>query len=162
MGAGIAQLVACRGIPVVLNDISQTVLDRAMRKIKDGIARLVGKDQMSQEEADKTLSRVSTSTDLGGLGGADFVVEAVVEDEVLKNKLFAALDQQLSEEAILASNTSSISLTRLAAATNRPSKVKTRGSEKKTDTWIHPFTVALLFAPEYRSNLPRFSANDGQ
>lgn len=126
MGGGIAQLVACRGIPVVLNDISEAALGRAMDNIRNGIERLVRKDQMSRSEGEEALGRVSVSTDLGCLAAADFVVEAAVEEEGLKRKLFAAVDEKLQEGAILASNTSSISLTRLATCTCRPSKVRVK------------------------------------
>jgi 3-hydroxybutyryl-CoA dehydrogenase len=123
MGHGIAQVAAQSGYEVVLVDAVPEALERGKAQIAKGYERLVGKGKLSAEDRDQALSRLSTGGDLGALERADLVVEAVVERLEVKQKVLAELDRVCQPAAILASNTSSISITRLAAATKRPEKV---------------------------------------
>ena len=123
MGNGIAQVFAQRGHSVILRDLDPTILDRARKRIEATLARLVEKEQISGADKDAALARIRCVTDLGALGPADFVIEAVVEDRAVKTEVFKQLDRICKPETILASNTSSISITKLGAATSRPEKV---------------------------------------
>lgn len=119
MGAGIAQVAAMSGYDVVLTDISQAQLDRAMAGMEKSLKKLVAKERLSAADKEATLARLSLGTEMSAHSGSDIVVEAVTEHEPLKIQLLTQLDAVLGPEAILASNTSSISITRLAAATER-------------------------------------------
>ncbi len=123
MGAGIAQVAAMSGLNVTLVDITDEAVARGTATIAKSMERLVRKERISQADADAALARVSTSTSRSALANAGLVVEAVPEIEDLKKEIFADLDQICGPDTILASNTSSISITRLAAATSRPEKV---------------------------------------
>jgi len=111
------------GFSVRLIDIAQPMLDRARQSIEKSLAKLVEKGKLTAEDRDETLGRLSTSTAIDRLGEADYVVEAIVEDAEAKRTLFTSLDAFVKPEVILASNTSSISITVLGAATKRPDKV---------------------------------------
>ena len=119
MGAGIAQVAAMSGYDVILTDISEAQIERARAGIDKSLSKLVAKERITAEAKDAALGRLSLGTDMGAHRGADLVVEAVTENEPLKLKLLAELDGLMHEDAILASNTSSISITRLAAHTGR-------------------------------------------
>jgi 3-hydroxybutyryl-CoA dehydrogenase len=123
MGHGIAQVAAGSGFETVLVDVVPEALERGVERIEKGLARLVEKDKMSAEERDAALSRLSAGGDLAAAEGADLAVEAVVERLEVKERVLADLDRVLPAGAILATNTSSISITRLAAATGRPDRV---------------------------------------
>jgi len=123
MGHGIAQVSAQSGYEVVLVDAAPEALERGRSQIAKGFERLVGKGKLSPEDRDQALARLSTGGDLAALETADLVVEAVVERLEVKQKVLAELDRICPPNAILASNTSSISITRLAGATGRPDKV---------------------------------------
>jgi 3-hydroxybutyryl-CoA dehydrogenase len=123
MGHGIAQVAAHCGYDVVLVDAVPAALERGRAQIGKGLERLVSKGKLAPEDRDRALARLTTGDDLGALAGADLVVEAVVEKLEVKAQVLSALDGLCSPHAILASNTSSISITRLAAATGRPEKV---------------------------------------
>jgi 3-hydroxybutyryl-CoA dehydrogenase len=123
MGNGIAQVFAQAGLKVRLVDISQPVLDRAIRTIERSLAKFVEKGKTTAVERDAALQRLSTTSQLDLLADADCVIEAIVEDPEAKGALFTSLDALTRPEAVLASNTSSISITRLAAATRRPDRV---------------------------------------
>jgi len=123
MGHGIAQVAAQSGYRVVLVDAVAEALERGRAQIGKGLERLVSKGKLSAEDRDGALGRVSTGGDLSALAGVDLAVEAVVEKLEVKQKVLAELDRVCPPHAILASNTSSISITRLAAATSRPEKV---------------------------------------
>jgi len=123
MGHGIAQVAAQQGCDVVLVDAVPAALERGRSQIGKGLERLVTKGKLAPEERDQALARLSTGGDLGALAGADLVVEAVVEKLEVKAKVLAELDGLCPPDAILASNTSSISITKLAGATRRPEKV---------------------------------------
>ena len=123
MGNGIAHVASASGFQVVLVDLEEPFLRKARDTIARNFEREVAKGKRTAADRDAALSRLSTTTDIGRLSQADVVVEAVVEDEGIKRKLFRALDAVCAPEAILASNTSSISITRLAAVTDRPDRV---------------------------------------
>ena len=122
MGAGIAQVFAQAGYEVSLNDIGQEQLDTAMEKVAWGFGRMVEKDQMTAAERDAALARITPTLELTALGPLDLIIECATEDETVKHKIFATLAPHLGEQTILTSNTSSISITRLASATDRPGR----------------------------------------
>ena len=122
MGNGIAHAAAAAGFDVVLTDLETRFLDNARAAIGKNLDREVAKGKRSADEKDAALARVSTATGLERLSAADLVIEAIVEDEAAKRDLFRRLDGICPEPTILASNTSSISITRLAAATGRPDR----------------------------------------
>lgn len=123
MGNGIAQACAVVGIPVVMTDIAQAMVDRGLKTIDGSLERLVKKEKLTAEAKARAMGLVKTSTDTAALKDCDLIVEAATENLELKLKLFASLDALAKPDAIIASNTSSISITRLAAATKRPDKV---------------------------------------
>ena len=122
MGVGIAQTVAAGGYRVKLFDVNPERLPLALGEISAHLARQVGKHRMDQAQADAALGRVAIVESLADAGQADLVIEAAVEDEATKKALYAQLTPLLASNAIVASNTSSISITRLAAATDRPDR----------------------------------------
>lgn len=122
MGNGIAHVFAQSGFQVVLQDLSEEFLQRGLKTIDKNLQRGVDKGKFSAEEKQATLDRIHGSTDLNALADCDLVVEAIVEKLEVKTELFQKLDALLKEGAIIASNTSSISITKLAAATNRPER----------------------------------------
>ena len=123
MGRGIAQVSAAAGLQVRLLDLNQDALDKAMTALDEDLARLVDKGLMEASAAKAIIDSVLPTTQMEDLADCDFVVEAATENQELKQRIFAALDRQLKPAAILASNTSSISLTKLAGVTNRPERV---------------------------------------
>src|SRR5438046_2995365 len=123
MGNGIAQVAARAGFEVVLRDVAQEFLARGMKAIEKSLQRDVDKERLSGDEKQAIIERIKTTTDLGSLNEAFIVVEAVTEDLSVKAEVFRALDQITKADAILASNTSSISITKLGAATRKPDKV---------------------------------------
>jgi 3-hydroxybutyryl-CoA dehydrogenase len=123
MGSGIAQVFAQAGYQVRLVDLSQPVLQKADDSIRASLARLVEKGRLTAGDRDATLERLSLDEHLEPLGSADYIVEAILEDVRAKQKLFAALDDLAKPETVLASNTSSISITLLGASTKRPDRV---------------------------------------
>jgi 3-hydroxybutyryl-CoA dehydrogenase len=123
MGNGIAQVFAQHGHDVVLRDLDGAILERALGAIEKSLGKLTEKGKLSPEQRDAARGRIRTSTDLAAVAGAELVVEAIVENEKVKADTFRALDSLAAPEAILASNTSSISITTLGAATKRPEKV---------------------------------------
>jgi 3-hydroxybutyryl-CoA dehydrogenase len=123
MGAGIAQVAAMAGLPTVMVDVVPAALERGVAGIGKSLERLVAKGKLTAEASAEAKSRLSPAATLVALAGADLVVEAVVERFEVKRQVFAELDRLLPEGAVLASNTSSISITRLAAQTRRPERV---------------------------------------
>ena len=123
MGNGIAQVAASAGYEVLMVDIKQEFVDRGMATIQKSLSKLVSKERMSQSDADNTLARISTTTDRSECADVDLVVEAVPEVLDLKTSIFSELDEICKPECILASNTSSISISTIANSTNRPDKV---------------------------------------
>ena len=123
MGAGIAQVASCSGLPVVIIDIEQKYIDKGIGTIKKSLSKIVSKERMTQEEADVAMSLISTSVSRQAAFDADLVIEAIPEVTSLKISAFKELDDICNETAILATNTSSISINELAANTNRPDRV---------------------------------------
>jgi 3-hydroxybutyryl-CoA dehydrogenase len=123
MGNGIAHVCARAGFHVVLVDVEQGWLDRGLKTIEANLAREVAKGKLSEAEAKAALARVQPTLNRGGLVGCEVVIEAATERFAVKAELFRELDRLMPPEAILASNTSSISITKLAAQTSRPAQV---------------------------------------
>ncbi len=123
MGSGIAQVAAMSGFQVTLQDISSDALQRGKGSIEHSLSRLVAKDKLSEAAAADALGRIATTTTLDGFAEAQLVVEAATENEPLKHKIFRDLSEAVPEETILATNTSSISVTGIAAVTRRPDRV---------------------------------------
>ena len=123
MGNGIAQVFAQAGFGVRLVDVAQPMLDRARKAIEKSLDKFVEKGKLTAPDRDAVLGRVATATSVDDLGSADYVIEAIVENADTKRALFTSLDAVTRPEVILASNTSSISITLLGAATKRPDKV---------------------------------------
>ena len=123
MGSGIAHVFARSGFEVLLCDLEQRFLDRAVERIRANLGREAAKGKLAAEAVESALALIQTTTDRAALAAAQFAVEAASERFELKAELFRSLDQILPREAILASNTSSISITKLAAQTARPSQV---------------------------------------
>ncbi len=122
MGNGIAHVVALGGYDVLLNDISEEQLEKALATIRHNLSRQVARNKITEEEAEAALGRIKPVSSLSDFKDADLVIEAATEDEEIKRKIFAELCPHLKPEAMLATNTSSISITRLAAATDRPER----------------------------------------
>jgi 3-hydroxybutyryl-CoA dehydrogenase len=121
MGGGIAQVAASTGFGVLLHDVGREYLDRGLKTIDKSVSKLIEKGKLTGDKG-AILGRIKTTTALEDFRGADFVVEAVFEDFEVKKKVLTALDKILAPEVILTSNTSSISITKLAALTSRPGK----------------------------------------
>jgi 3-hydroxybutyryl-CoA dehydrogenase len=121
MGSGIAQVAAQAGLAVHLADVEQEMVERGLETIKKNLSRSVEKERISQDEMDEAMGRIESGTEYAS--DADLAIEAVPETIEVKAEVFSALDEQLKDEAILASNTSSISITELAAHTSRPEKL---------------------------------------
>ncbi|HKO02246.1 MAG TPA: 3-hydroxyacyl-CoA dehydrogenase NAD-binding domain-containing protein, partial [Thermoanaerobaculia bacterium] len=123
MGNGIAHTGATSGLSVTLIDVEKPILERAMSTISANLQRGVDKGRVSADEKRAALERIRTTTDMQPIAGADIVIEAIIENLAAKSGLFEKLDRLTKPECILASNTSSISITKIAAATRRPDKV---------------------------------------
>jgi 3-hydroxybutyryl-CoA dehydrogenase len=123
MGSGIAQVAAVNGWDVVLRDVTDEALDRARVAVEKSTAKLVAKGSLADSDRDIALGRITTTTDLAAAADADLVVEAVFEQVEVKREVFAELDRICREDAVLASNTSAIPITNIAAATGRPESV---------------------------------------
>ena len=120
MGNGIAHVIALTGYEVILNDLSKEKVDKALETIDRNLTRQVASGKITEEEKIQALSRISYAETFQGFADADLVIEAATEDETVKRKIFVSLCPFLKPGAIVATNTSSISITRLAAATDRP------------------------------------------
>lgn len=123
MGSGIVQILAQSGYTVVMKDIQKEALDKGMKYIEKNFAKAVEKGKMTEEDMKASLARIIPSQDDEPLKDADLVIEAATENMELKKKIFAGLDAVMKPDAILATNTSSLSITEMAAATSRPDKV---------------------------------------
>ncbi|OVE80431.1 3-hydroxybutyryl-CoA dehydrogenase [bacterium J17] len=123
MGAGIAQVIASKGINVKLYDNSSEALKKGLTGIDKRLGRLVDKEKISEEQKSSALALLGSATKLEEISDVDLVVEAIIENTEIKLELFKQLDQICNEKTILATNTSSISITKIAGATNRPEKV---------------------------------------
>ncbi len=123
MGAGIMQVCAMAGYNVVQRSRRQTSVDGGRATVEKNLSKLVAKEKISQEDMDAAMARISGSTDISIIKEADFVIEAATEDMEAKKALFKELDELCKPEAIIATNTSALSITEIAAATNRPDKI---------------------------------------
>ena len=177
MGNGIAQAFAVAGYPVVMTDVAQPALDRGLKTVDSSLERLVKKEKMAAADKATVLSRIRTGLDLGALAEADLIVEAATENLPLKLDIFARLDAAAKPGAIIASNTSSISITKLAAATKRPDRVigmhffnpvpvmalveLIRGLQTSEDTYaaVEAATKAVGKSPVQVKNSPGFVVN---
>jgi 3-hydroxybutyryl-CoA dehydrogenase len=122
MGNGIAQVFAHAGLDVLLNDISEDALTQGVSTIEANLRKLTDKGRIAENDAIDTLARIATTNTLEALSEADLIIEAATENEAIKTDIFDALMPHIRPDTIIASNTSSISITRLAAATDRPEK----------------------------------------
>jgi 3-hydroxybutyryl-CoA dehydrogenase len=177
MGNGIAHVCAVAGYPVVLNDISEAQLAKAMTVIEGNLTRQVARGKISEEARDTALALIQTSTDLKALGDVDLVIEAATEEESLKKKIFQAVCPVLRPDALIATNTSSISVTRLAASTDRPERfmgmhfmnpvpvmqlvelIRGIATEETTFREIRELTIKLGKSPANAEDFPAFIVN---
>jgi len=123
MGHGIAQVAATAGYEVVMRDVEAAFVDEGLAAIESSLDRLVDREQLTREAADEARERVTGTTELADFAGAEFAVEAVIEEMDVKREVFAELDDLLDERVPLATNTSTLSITTIAAATGRPDRV---------------------------------------
>lgn len=123
MGSGIAQVCAQAGYTVLLNDLKPEFVERGLGVIKKNLSRQVEKERMTAQQMEEVLSNLTASTDLNDAANVDLIIEAAVENMEIKTKIFSQLDEIAPAHAILASNTSSLPITEIAAATKRPEKV---------------------------------------
>jgi len=176
MGTGIAQVAAASGFEVVLNDTAEELLQQSMKAVDKSLTKLSEKGKI-EEDKDKILSRIKTSTQLADIGEVDFVVEAVFEDFEVKKKLLLELDKLLDPAVIITSNTSSISITRLAALTSRAEKfmgmhfmnpvplmalvelIKGMATSKETFEEVKSLTEKMGKVPVEANDFPGFISN---
>jgi len=123
MGAGIAEVVARAGIDVTVHEISPDAAEAALQRVEGSLARAVDRGKLDASDKVGVTDKITYTTELDDLASCDLVIEAITEDENLKKEMFADIDRIVAADAILASNTSSIPITRLAAATSRPDRV---------------------------------------
>lgn len=177
MGNGIAQVAARAGYSVVLRDVNDEFLQRGMAAVDKSLQRDVDKQRLPEEEKRAITNRIRTATEMSALSEADLVVEAVTEDLKVKTDVFRQLDELTRPEAILASNTSSISITKLGAATRRPDRVIgmhfmnpvpvmklveiIRGIATSDQTYneVHALTLKLEKTPLECNDMPGFVSN---
>lgn len=177
MGSGIAQVAAVSGLQVILNDIKEEFVQKGLASIAKILARNVEKGKMSAPEKETVLGRIKTSVDLKDMASADFVVEAATENEHIKFQIFRELDSICSPGVILASNTSSIPIVRIAAQTKRPAEVVgmhfmnpvpvmklvevIRGLATSDETFQTTWDLAIRFGktPALANDYPGFIAN---
>jgi 3-hydroxybutyryl-CoA dehydrogenase len=177
MGNGIAQVAAMSGMHVIMNDISEEFVQKGLATITKILTRSVGKGKMTETEKESILGRISTSTDLKDMAAADFVVEAATENETLKFKIFKDLDKICPPSTILATNTSSIPIGRIASQTQRPEKIIgmhfmnpvpvmklveiIRGLATSDETFKSTWDLSLKFGktPAEANDFPGFVAN---
>jgi len=123
MGSGIAQVAATNGYDVVMRDVETEYVESGFDTIEDSLDRFVSKEKLSESEAEATLDRITGTTDLDDLADCDVVVEAAVEDMDIKQDIFADLDEVVPDDVVLATNTSTLSITTIASATGREDEV---------------------------------------
>jgi len=123
MGSGITQVFATAGIPVLMVDVKQDFVDRGIQAIRKNLERSVTKNRITDAEKEEILGRITTSIEMADGSDVDFAIEVVTEKEEIKKEVFRKLDELLKKEAIIASNTSTISITKLGGVTNRPDRV---------------------------------------
>lgn len=123
MGSGVANLAAMSGFNVILRDVEEKYLQHAIAKIEKFIDRSISKGKMTVEQKEEVMERITVTTDLEDMKEVDIVIEAIIEDLELKKEVFSKLDEIVPENVILATNTSSMSITAIAEATKRPERV---------------------------------------
>ena len=177
MGSGIAHVCAVSGYDVKLSDISADALAKAVSNIERNLERQVSKGKISAEDKHAALERITTGTDLAMFGDSDLVIEAATEAEEIKREIFKRLVPHLSPTALIASNTSSISITRLAAVTDRPAKfigmhfmnpvpvmqlvelIRGIATDEETYTTVKELTVKLGKKAAVAEDFPAFIVN---
>ena len=177
MGSGIAQVAAASGLKVIMNDISSEFVDKGFGVIEKNLARMVEKGKISSEDKTAISSRIKRSTAISDMQEADFVVEAATEQEELKLRLFNQLDEICGQDVILSSNTSSISITKIAGVTKRPQEVigmhfmnpvpvmklveiiKGLATSEETYTITHELAITLNKVPVEANDFPGFISN---
>jgi len=177
MGNGIAQVAAMSGLQVIMNDIKEEFVQKGLANIAKLLARSVDKGKMSSEDRDAVLGRITASVEMRDMAEADFVVEAATENEPVKFQIFRNLDETCPAHAILATNTSSIPIGRIAAQTGRPDKVVgmhfmnpvpvmklveiIRGLATSDETFQITWDLAMKFGktPAEANDYPGFIAN---
>jgi len=177
MGSGIAQVAAASGLGVIMNDISSEFVDKGFGVIEKNLARMVEKGKISSEDKTAISSRIKRSTAISDMQEADFVVEAATEQEELKLRLFNQLDEICGQDVILSSNTSSISITKIAGVTKRPQEVigmhfmnpvpvmklveiiKGLATSEETYTITHELAITLNKVPVEANDFPGFISN---
>eukprot|EP01012_Entosiphon_sulcatum_P057079 TRINITY_DN8079_c0_g2_i2.p2 TRINITY_DN8079_c0_g2~~TRINITY_DN8079_c0_g2_i2.p2 ORF type:complete len:293 (+),score=67.36 TRINITY_DN8079_c0_g2_i2:176-1054(+) len=177
MGSGIAQVCAQSGYEVIISDISEEVLQKSLAGIAKNFDRAIQKGKLSEDEKAAALARIVTGTDLAVFADADLVIEAATENESLKRDIFKKLVPNLKPEALVATNTSSISITRLAASTDRPSKfigmhfmnpvpvmqlvelIRGIATDESTYQTIREFAVTIGKTPTAAEDFPAFIVN---
>jgi 3-hydroxybutyryl-CoA dehydrogenase len=177
MGSGIAQVAAASGLSVIMSDVKDEFVQRGISVIRDSLGRMVKKEKITAQDQQAVLGRITGTTSLKDMAKADFVVEAATENETLKLKIFADLDTLCSPAVILSSNTSSISITKIAGATNRPEKVigmhfmnpvpmmklveiiKGLATSEETFTLTKDLSVKMGKTPVPANDFPGFIAN---
>jgi len=177
MGSGIAHVCALAGFDVFLHDINYDILRKGLDNVAQGYDRLIQKGKLTDEEKSAAIARIRISSEMAGFMDCDLVIEAATEDETIKREIFKNITQFLKPEALIASNTSSISITRLAAATDRPAKFMgmhfmnpvpmmhlvelIRGIATDEDTFnaIHDLTRKLGKTPSISEDFPAFIVN---
>jgi 3-hydroxybutyryl-CoA dehydrogenase len=177
MGNGIAQACATCGIDVVMVDINQAAVDKGLATVSGSLDRLIKKEKLTADQKTAALARIKTSTEMRALVGSQLVIEAATENETLKVQILQQLDQLLPADTLIASNTSSISITKLAAATSRPSQfigmhffnpvpmmalveiIRGLQTSDTTHDAVHALAVALGKTPITVKNAPGFVVN---
>ncbi|MCW5731362.1 MAG: 3-hydroxybutyryl-CoA dehydrogenase [Alphaproteobacteria bacterium] len=177
MGNGIAHVCALAGYSVVLIDISQDQLNKAQETIRRNLDRQLSRNAISETERAEALARIETSVSIDDLGDADLVIEAATEDEQVKRKIFVQICPKLKKEALIATNTSSISVTRLASVTDRPEKfmgmhfmnpvpvmklvelIRGIATDEATFREIREMTIRLGKTPANAEDFPAFIVN---
>jgi 3-hydroxybutyryl-CoA dehydrogenase len=177
MGSGIAHVFARSGIRVLLCDVQQRFLDRALDSIRANLGREAAKGKLADSEIEPAIARIQATLDREALAGAEFAIEAASERFELKSEIFRSLDRILPEDAVLATNTSSISITKLAAQTRRPARVigmhffnpvpvmalveVVRGLATSGETFdiVHALSIRLGKTPVEVSDAPGFVSN---
>lgn len=177
MGNGIAHVAAVSGLQVIMSDINQEFVDKGFKAIENNLDRAVSKGKMTQEEKSQILGRITGTTDLGDFKDADFVVEAVPEIPELKRTVFQKLDEVVPKDRVLASNTSSISITKLASLTKRPAQfigmhfmnpvpvmklvevIKGLATDSQTTELTNQLAVKMGKIPVEAQDFPGFIAN---
>ncbi len=177
MGTGIAQVCSAAGYDVVLIDIAQDRLDAAINTIEESLSRAAQRDRLTADEVRQALGRITTATDYAGIGDCQLAAEAVIEDEDVKKAVFRHLGEALPPEAIIGTNTSTISVTRLAAHSDRPGKVlglhfmnpvqklklveliRSITTDEASFTTVREFVISLGKTPISAEDFPAFVVN---